>query len=552
MGAWLRRARLTLETARYLRSGQITNRVWRRLWNPRAVQGAAPAPRIPQRPWIAAPARRPEWHDAVSVTILAETACVRQASDWQRAFDTELRRYHLHYLDQLCATIQPAEAFPSSLLDRWIRDNPPGSSPGWDPYPTSRRIVNAFKATLGGMALSETARASLADQCRYLIPRIEMHLLGNHVLANAKALLFAGSCLGGAEAGRWLKLGRQLLAVQVNEQILADGGHVERSPMYHAIVTEDLLDLVNLRNAYELAGLEFLDPACTWALAWLGVMCHPDGGIPLVNDSVLDGACSPAVLEAYAKQLGVSPAASPQVPLTLLRASGFARLAMGQWCLLAEVGGVAPPYQPGHAHAGTLGYELSVGRDRVVVDTGVSTYSADDVRAQERGTAAHNTVTIDERNSSEVWSAFRVARRARVTGLNGGAAADFAWLRAAHDGYRSAWHGVWHERRWRMSAKTLEIEDTLRGRGAPTVAAAVHFHPECRVELVGPFEAAVTTPSGMSLRLQLDPAFGWRFESYLYAPNFGVRLPAVVLRGRAVAQLPQSARMCFELGSAAE
>ena len=34
------------------------------------------------------------------------------------------------------------------------------------------------------------------------------------------------------------------------------------------------------------------------------------------------------------------------------------------------------------------------------------------MRQKERGTAMHNTVAINNLNSSEVWSGFRVARRA--------------------------------------------------------------------------------------------------------------------------------------------
>ena len=50
----------------------------------------------------------------------------------------------------------------------------------------------------------------------------------------------------------------------------------------------------------------------------------------------------------------------------------------------------------------------------LLVDTGTSTYAPGPVRDYERSTAAHNTVEVDGANSTEVWGAFRAARRARV------------------------------------------------------------------------------------------------------------------------------------------
>lgn len=543
------RAQLAWRTARQLRPGQIINRIWRALWRPAAVTGVALDMRATPHAWAVAPGRPGEWLDTTSVRILGETGSVREAADWRHAFDSDLRLYHLHYLDQLCASQQPDEGFVAALLARWAQDNPPGSRPGWDPYPTSRRLVNALKAACAGMPLTQAARASLADQCRYLTPRVELHLLGNHLLANAKALMFAGACFRGAQAERWLQRGRRLLAREVSEQVLADGGHIERSPMYHAIVTQDLLDLVNLRNYYALPALEYLDKVCGNMLAWYASVLHPDGGIPLINDSVQDVALPFATLEAYAQRLGLPETPAPASGLTLLRASGYARLALGPWCLLADVGSVGPAYQPGHAHAGTLSYELSMGPDRIVVDTGVSTYRADEVRARERSTAAHNTLTLDGLNSSEVWGAFRVATRAQVTGLTGAETPEGVCLSAAHDGYRRSRYRAVHARRWRMCAGVLDIEDTVRGSGTPATETAVHLHPRCTARMVDRHHVAVQGPSGMRLLLSLDEALEWRCDSYLYAPAFGVRLPAVVVKGRTVTPLPCSLRMRFEVSA---
>ncbi len=479
-------------------------------------------------------------------------AKVREPSDWQQAFSDDLRLYHLHYLDQLTASSQPAGDFPLALLGRWIADNPLGSAPGWHPYPLSRRLVNAIEMALGGVALPPELAASLADQCRYLRPRMEFHLLGNHLLANAKALLFGGAYFQGAEADRWLRRAQRVVREQLQEQILPDGGHIERSPMYHALVTQDLLDLVNLRNTYALPGLEHLDETCLKMLAWYATMCHPDGDLALLNDAALGIAPPLRALLDYADRLGLPQIASlrPAAGCTLLDASGFGRIALGSWCLLADVGGVAPPYQPGHAHAGTLTFELSVDAERVVVDTGVSTYRSGPVRRAERGTGAHNTVTLDGRDSSEMWGAFRVGDRARVTERAAGRDAARLWMRATHDGYaRSAYRAI-HTRCWRVSAAAIEVEDALTGQGTPVTESSLHFHPDCRVHMSADGAARVMTASGRRLRVGLDAAASWRIEEYFYAPRFGARQNALALRGVARAALPLTLRTRLQLEDA--
>ena len=74
--------------------------------------------------------------------------------------------------------------------------------------------------------------------------RWKYHLLGNHLLENGIALAFTGACFEGPDAARWLATGLGILREQLPEQILADGMHFERSPMYqirlaHSVMAED-------------------------------------------------------------------------------------------------------------------------------------------------------------------------------------------------------------------------------------------------------------------------------------------------------------------------
>jgi hypothetical protein len=149
-----------------------------------------------------------------------------------------------------------------ALLLRWVDENPPGVGNGWEPYPTSLRIVNWIKWALaqGSRALSPECQHSLAIQARWLRRRLEYHLLGNHLFANAKALIFAGAYFRWAGGGS----GRRGAGASVSGWRWANGccggswrsrscrtaGTSSAVPMYHALLLEDVLDLINLAGAY--------------------------------------------------------------------------------------------------------------------------------------------------------------------------------------------------------------------------------------------------------------------------------------------------------------
>src|SRR5690606_15807738 len=131
------------------------------------------------------------------------------------------------------------------------------------------------------------------------------------------------------------------------------------------------------------------------------------------NDSALGLAPAGAALRDYARRLGLE-ASAPVGAFEPLAASGYVRAERGPFVLFCDVGAIGPDYLPGHAHADSLTFELSVRGQRCVVDSGCSTYAAGPERSRQRGTAAHNTVLVDGEDSSEVWGSFRVARRARA------------------------------------------------------------------------------------------------------------------------------------------
>ena len=468
------------------------------------------------------------------------------ASDWNNPDWERLWLYNLHYFDDLHAKDSEARvAWHRQLIQRWVAENPPSRGNGWEPYPLSLRIVNWVKWTCSGPNLSEAAVHSLAIQARCLRKRIEYHLFGNHLLANAKALVFAGLFFDGDEAKEWFDTGLSILDREFAEQILADGGHFERSPMYHSIVLEDVLDLVAVNRVFpSVVPRQSLDRWTQIAanmFRWLAAMCHPDGEISFFNDAAFGVALTPEQLRVCAAALSVVVEALPETDITRLEPSGYVRIRRDPMLVIFDAAPVGPDYIPGHAHADTLSFELSWNGQRVLTNSGTSTYGVGPQRARERSTAAHNTVVVDAENSSEVWSAFRVARRARPLGLEVERSDGALRVECSHDGYQRLKGAPVHRRAIEVTGSGLQVHDTISGHGIHQAAGYFHFHPGVRLEETAAGDWIILLPGGSKLRMRGQNGLRLKQEEGVYAPEFGKLIPRPVLAWRVEQRLPMSA-----------
>lgn len=504
-------------TLRYLRPVQIYGRVLFHLHRPRLSEEALPPERVVDRTkWIQPASRRPSLMGPTTFRFLNESRDLQEAG-WDSKSVSRLWRYNLHYFDDLNAADAPSRrAWHLSLVLRWIDENPPTRGSGWEPYPTSLRIVNWIKWALAGNTLPHSACENLALQTRWLAARLEKHLLGNHLFSNAKAMVFAGLFFDGAEAKQWYRLGCAVLEREIAEQILADGGQFERSPMYHALALEDMLDLTNIARTVG-ADDRLFAARIPDMVRWLRTLCHPDGELAFFNDTAWGIAPAPLELDEYAGRLGFRVSPEPSAVSCLVE-SGYIRMEDGEAVLIVDVAPIGPDYLPAHAHADTLSFELSLGRQRVIVNSGTSRYQPDEQRQYERSTAAHNTVVIDGENSSEVWGSFRVARRARPFGLE---VADKR-IGCSHDGYRRLAGRPIHRRVWDLSGGQLIISDRIEGR-FQRAQARFHLHPAIAATLSSESVVHLDLPDGTRVVVTLAGAKA-RLEYATFAPEFGVVL----------------------------
>jgi uncharacterized heparinase superfamily protein len=438
--------------------------------------------------------------------------------DWTPSGASHLWQYNLHYFEYLWSL--PFEEARDVALD-WIERHPFGPDQvGWEPYPLSLRIQNWClfflglhrDATESDQSFSRSLLGSIVLQVATLERNLEFHLLGNHLFENAATLALAGAFLSLPVETGTRKRGLELLKCQLEEQVLGDGTHFERSPMYQARLTYVLSQLVATGDG------DLLD-VCNASLKALSVslayQMHPDGEIALFNDAALGIAPSPGAL-------GI---ASPAPGAFSLREAGYyGSMSPDGHYILCDAGPIGPDYLPGHAHGDIFSFELSLRSKRVVVDSGVFGYEAGEMRNYCRSTRAHNTVEIGQTDQCEFWGSFRVARRGRPFDVRFEPDGEAFLLGGSHDGYTRLAGRAVHERtfRWKPHG-ALIARDRITSQRELDAVSRIHLHPECSVERVGDRKASVAFSEGRVLvawqgdgRLEIERSY--------FCPEFGVRM----------------------------
>ncbi len=544
--AILKKARLFYDTVKYLKPVQVYGRIVFTLYCPQFIKRCKnPSRRTSSAVTAEFIKKSQRFFPPAKFSFLNNERIMPGLISWDdRSFD-KLWRYNLHYFDDLTATgFKKRQQALINLIDQWIDANPFGKGTGWEPYPLSIRIVNWVKWDINTKALSGRQIKSLFDQAQWLERRVEHHLKGNHLIANAKALIFAGGYFSGDLSEGWLKQGLNILRVELEEQILEDGGHFERSPMYHNIVTEDLMDLLLLSKLYP--NIVPAQDTGVWRakvekmVGALDVMVHPDGEIAFFNDSAFGVAPAASQLKLMAQNLDIPTLnTSGLKQQQTLPFSGYYKLCRSNLSLIIDAGEIGPDYLPAHAHADTLSFELSVGRKRLFVNSGTSLYGNSDERLHQRKTASHNTVTVDGCDSSEVWSGFRVAKRAKITHVDMKLSQCNISLSAAHDGFRRLNGNIDHQRTWHLGDDYLTIIDNISGKGHHQLCLYYYLHPDFTIVSFGDDWFQIRETDGrVPAKMKMDPSLDVTLADGKYHPQFGMDQKNVCIKGEKRAALP--------------
>jgi uncharacterized heparinase superfamily protein len=217
---------------------------------------------------------------------------------------------------------------------------------------------------------------------------------------------------------------------------------------------------------------------------------HPDGNFAQFN------GMGPTPVDLLATVLAYDDARG--APLSNAPHSGFQRIDANQTVLLMDTGRPPPVGVSQEANAGCLSFELSWKQHRLVINCGLPAVNKENWRQVARQTAAHSTVTFNDKSSCRFLESGSFRRLLSGTPIIAGPrhvnierdeTADGAFMRVSHDGYLDDF-GVTHTRSIRISqdGRAFDGEDSFAapdGRALSVdmgdeYAVRFHLHPSIK------------------------------------------------------------------------
>lgn len=381
-----------------------------------------------------------------------------------------------------------------------------------------------FFAASADDAFRQRLMARLVADARMLAAALPAEELDARALTAVKGLIAAAVALPDNTA--FLSRALRVLPQEIARQVLADGCQCERSPAQLLAALQDLTEIRALLQAAQAPPPVALGAAIERMAPALRALRHGDGGLALFNGSKEDSAALIDLVLAQAGRAGRAP--------TALTEAGFHRLQAGKTVLIVDCGVPAAPKLDRLAHAGTLSFELSVGRERLIVNVGALPAAGPEWQDATRATAAHSTLTIADTSSSEL-RADGLGRRPDVVEAQHQDASGAHWLEASHNGYARPF-GAIHRRRLYVSQSGEDVrgEDAVEAAEPQPFAIRFHLHPDVTASLQNDGETALLRLlSGSFWRLRAEGAKLALEESvYLGTPQLR-RSEQVVLVGHA-------------------
>ena len=421
----------------------------------------------------------------------------------------------------------PARARARALVADWI---------GLPPDPLTRRpdVAGArlaawlghydFFAASADDAFRSRMMGRLVADARALAADLPAEELDARALTALKGLIAAAVAL--PDQAAFITRALRFLPQEIARQVLPDGCHAERSPAAQLTALQDLVEIRALLQAAQAQPPAALGSAIERMGPALRALRHGDGGLALFNGSKEEQASLIELVLAQAGRAGRSPVS--------LSEGGFQRMQAGRTVLLVDCGRPPPPGVDRLSHAGTLSLELSVGRERVIVNCGAAPAAGPQWRDATRATAAHSTLTIADTNSSELKPG-GLGRQPEKVEAQRQEANGAHWLEASHDGYKKPF-GAIHRRRLYLAESGDDIrgEDAIEAASPQPYTLRFHLHPSVNASVQQDGEAVLLRlPSGIGWRLRAEGARMTLEESIYLGGAEPKRTEQVLLTGYA-------------------
>jgi len=417
-----------------------------------------------------------------------------------------------------------------ALVQSWLAENSSWHPIAWRSDVIATRIF-AWIVHFDELANRESDQqlrramlASLTAQLRHLARTAAWERSGASRLRALKGLAAGLAVTGGSDK----RMQRVLRALEreLPLQILPDGGHRSRSPSLQLQVLRDLIDTRAVLRAARVHIPRPLQDAVERMAPMLRFFRHGDRRLALFNDGLEEDGVLVDLVLTRSETKGRAPLAAVH--------TGFQRLQAGKSLLLVDVGKPPPRGFDEEAHAGMLSFELSQGRERIIVNCGGYRGSKPAWRQVSRATAAHSVLVVEDTNAVEIRDDGSLGRGPSTVRCERAEDGGHQWISATHDGYRARF-GIIYARQLFLAADgdDLRGEDKVTGRAGANYAVRFHLHPSVKPSLLQDGSAALLRlPSGAVWRLRAAGAEMSLGESVYLGSGEMRKTQQVVLSGR--------------------
>jgi len=415
------------------------------------------------------------------------------------------------------------------MVRSWLRENNGWHSVAWRSDVLATRVF-AWVAHFDEIvrrdpdhSLRRAMLTSMAAQLRHLARTASWEVAGAARLRALKGLIAGRAALGGS-AVRLAKVVRALER-EVQVQVLPDGGHLSRNPSLQLRVLQDLIDTRAVLRAARIETPGGLQQAIERMAPMLRFFRHGDRRLALFNDSLEEDGVVIDLVLTRSETKGRAPAQAPQ--------SGFDRLQAGRSLAIVDTGRPPPRGSDQTAHAGTMSFEMSHERERIIVNCGAYRGPKSSWSRVARASAAHSVLVVADTNSTEIREDGALGRGPSSIARERAEHEGQQWISATHDGYRERF-GLTYARQLFLAAdgEDLRGEERLTGRPGAAFAVRFHLHPSVQASLTqGEGAALFRLPSGMRWRLRAVGAEMSLGESIYLGSGEARKTQQVVLSG---------------------
>jgi len=395
-----------------------------------------------------------------------------------------------------------ARALARRWITLWIESHNGWEETTWQPDIMGNRIsawLTAYAFLVGDEDEDDAASfrnnllRSISMQARHLGRTCSSVSVDSSAFRAIKGLIYAAVCLPGHD--NLIVDAMDRLELDMSRQILPDGGHFERNPTLQLDVLTHLIDIRSLLIESHTEVPTTLQGAIDRMAPMLRAMRHGDGGLALFNGSFEGDRTQVDQALAQSEVRGKALTSAPH--------TGFQRLANGRTVIIVDTG--KPPLQKTHlvSHAGTLSFEMSVGKERFIVNCGSQIGKGPQWKNALRATAAHSTLVVDNKNSSELHDDGSLGTGPTHVECQRKESDGATWLDTGHNGYAEAF-GLVHKRKFYLEplGEDLRGEDILEGAGGTAFAIRFHLHPSVH---------ASKAEGRNAVLLKLQGGSGWQF-----------------------------------------